>query len=156
MKEPDGITCNCGLIEGGTVPNTVPENCSFVADIRFATAEERERADQIVRRVADHAYIPGSSCEVEQISYRVAMEPNAKNDALFERMNEIFEEVGIPQVIRRHGNGGADAADTTAYGIPSIDCLGTAGGRIHSVEEYGILSSLAESAKRLAAITLKI
>lgn len=156
MKEPDGITCNCGLIEGGTVPNTVPENCSFVADIRFATAEERERADQIVRRVADHAYIPGSSCEVEQISYRVAMEPNARNDALFERMNEIFEEAGLPLLERRHSNGGADSADTTSFGIPSIDCLGTVGGRIHSVEEYGILSSLAESAKRLAALALKL
>ena len=156
LKEPHGITCNCGLIEGGTVPNTVPESCSFVADIRFATAEERERAERIVREVAERSYITGSSCRVEQISYRVAMEPSSKNDALFARMNEIFEEVGLPQLERRHSNGGADSADTTSFGIPSIDCLGTAGGRIHSVEEYGILSSLAESAKRLAAITLKI
>lgn len=156
MKEPDGITCNCGLIEGGTVPNTVPESCSFVADIRFATAEERERAERIVREVAERSYITGSSCRVEQISYRVAMEPSAKNDALFARMNEIFEKVGLPQLERRHSNGGADSADTTSFGIPSIDCLGTAGGRIHSVEEYGILSSLAESAKRLAALVLKL
>ena len=37
MKQIEGgISCNCGMIEGGTTANTVAEQCSFTADIRFA------------------------------------------------------------------------------------------------------------------------
>lgn len=46
--------------------------------------------------------------------------------------------------------GPEDAADVTAAGIPCLDNFGTAGGRLHSPEEYGNLSSLAPAALRLA------
>ena len=37
-------------------------------------------------------------------------------------------------------------------GIPCIDSIGVEGERAHSVEEYGVISSLAQSAKRIASI----
>jgi glutamate carboxypeptidase len=49
-------------------------------------------------------------------------------------------------------NGGSDAAYSTIAGIPSIDSIGIEGERIHSVEEYAIMKSLAESAKRIATV----
>ena len=39
-KEKNGITCNCGTIQGGTVPNVVPERCVFTLDVRFSDAEQ--------------------------------------------------------------------------------------------------------------------
>lgn len=47
---------------------------------------------------------------------------------------------------------GSDAAYITETGIPCIDNLGTEGANIHSVDEYIELKSLAESAKRIAAL----
>ena len=35
FKDNDGLTSNCGLIEGGTKANTVPDRCSFVVEYRF-------------------------------------------------------------------------------------------------------------------------
>ena len=37
MKDDAGLTCNCGVISGGTVKNTVPGKCVFTADVRYAT-----------------------------------------------------------------------------------------------------------------------
>lgn len=156
MKDPDGLTCNCGVIEGGTVANTVPEKCSFVADIRFANTEQMEKATKKVYEVAAHSYLEGSNCEVELVSQRIAMEDCERNRELLKRINEISEETGLPTLEGQSRKGGSDAAYTTAAGIPTVDNLAAVGGRIHSAEEYCSISSLVESTKRLAAIILKL
>ena len=156
MKDANGLTCNCGVISGGTVANTVPENCSFVADIRFANAEQMKEATDKVHAVAAHSYLEGTTCEVELVSHRIAMEAKEENYQLLDRINEISAETGLPVLAPVHRKGGSDAAYTTAAGIPSIDNLAPFGGRGHSVEEYGILSSLTVATKRLAAVILKL
>lgn len=156
LKDRNGITCNCGIIEGGTVANTVPEKCTFVADVRFLTRSDMESADQIIHKVAQYAYIEGSSCDVEQISYRVPMEPCSKNRELLERMNCVLERAGLSALSGRRSNGGSDAADASSHGIPSIDSLGVAGDKIHSCDEFAYIESLAESAKYLAAAVIGV
>ena len=55
LKDADGLTCNCGLIKGGTAENTVPEKCVFTADIRFSNQQEMEEADKFVKEIAGRA-----------------------------------------------------------------------------------------------------
>ena len=52
--------------------------------------------------------------------------------------------------------GGSDAANASASGIPTAAGMGTAGGKIHTLDEYGIVSSLAENAKKIALTALYI
>ena len=156
MKNPAGITCNCGVISGGTVGNTVPEKCTFIADIRFANVAEMQEAIDKVNEVAAHSYIEGTTCEVEIVSQRIAMESKEMNYQLLDRLNEISEEVGVPTLRATHAKGGSDAAYTTDAGIPTLDNLAPIGGRAHSVDEYGILSSLTEATKRITAAVLKL
>ncbi len=155
-KDADGITVNCGLIEGGTTANTVPEACTFVADIRFANDGQMAEVERIVREVADHAYLTGSTCVLEKISYRVAMQPEERNFKLLEKANEAFARAGLPQRSATLSKGGSDAADVSAYGVPTLDSLGVRGGLYHTLGEYGEIASLAETAKRLAAIVMSI
>lgn len=152
MKDPQGLTCNCGVIEGGTVANTVAARCSFLADIRFATKEQYEQAVRTVNEVAETVHIPGCTCEVEQVSYRPAMALRQENVELLEKMNAIYRENGLPELQAKSGSGGSDAAYTTEAGIPTIDSIGVEGDSIHSVKEFARSASLAESAKRLAAV----
>jgi len=156
MKDPDGITCNCGVIEGGTVANTVPEKCTFLVDIRFANTKQMEEATKKVYEVAAHTYLEGSCCEVELVSQRIAMEDCERNRELLKRINAISKDAGLPTLEGQSRKGGSDAAYTTAAGIPTVDNLAAFGGRIHSPEEYCSISSLVESTKRLAAIILKL
>ena len=152
MKDPMGLTCNCGLFSGGTAVNAVPEKCTFTLDIRFRNKEQMEAADELVKKVAETSYIPGSTCEVELLSRRVAMEFTDTNRAVYEKVNAIYAEVGLPVMGTHMNKGGSDAADMTVYGVPTLDSLGTTGEFSHSIRERTELVSLAESARRLAAV----
>lgn len=152
MKDTKALTCNCGLIEGGTADNTVPEACTFRAEVRFNTKEEAAEADRMVHQVAETTYIAGTSCKVRKINSRCAMEKADRNFALLARMNEIYAENGLPTLTARQSLGGSDAAEITEFGIPCVDSIGVAGDYIHTPQEYGVLSSLVAAAKRIAAV----
>lgn len=152
MKDTKGLTCNCGIINGGTAANTVPEHCTFIAEVRYDTNAQKAEVHQKIMQVADTTYIPGTSCAVTEIASRYAMEKCDRNFALLNRMNEIYAENGLPTLIGRQSLGGSDAAEVTVAGIPCVDSIGTAGDFIHTTKEYGRLSSLAEAAKRIAAV----
>lgn len=152
FKDPETITCNCGVIEGGTVPNTVAEVCTFYADFRHRTNEEIKLIENTVREISETVHVEGCTCIAERVSYRVAMTYEERNVKLLERFNQIYAENGLPILTERHALGGSDGADVTAYGIPCIDGLGVQGGGVHSVNEFIYIKSLAESAKRVASV----
>ncbi len=152
MKDRDGLTCNCGVIHGGTAANTVAEECVFSADIRFANDEQLQQAQALVQAVAEQSTVEGCTCTLEQLSLRPAMPLTERNVQLLETMNRIYEANGLPSLELKTAMGGSDAAYATQWGIPCVDSIGVAGGRLHSVEEYARLASLAECAKRLACV----
>ncbi len=152
IKEDGGITFNCGVIKGGSVRNTVPGECEFQLDVRYSKMDEFERAKEIIQRVADTVYVEGCKCEVKMTNARAAMEKCDRNLNLLSIANAAFEENGLSTLEVGKRTGGSDAADVTEFGIPCIDSLGAGGERAHSKEEFGVISSLSESAKRLTAI----
>ena len=156
LKDTDGLTCNCGVISGGSVPNTVPGECEIKANVRFATAAQLEWVKEYMQKVADTVYVQGCVTKVKLTRLRVAMEYCDRNARLVEKINEILKNCGLETITVAKGNGGSDAAEVTQAGIPCIDSFGTKGGLIHSPEEYGLLSSLPETAKRIAAVCAEI
>lgn len=152
LKDPDGLTCNCGVINGGTTPNSVADKCTFSADIRFSTREQMEKGIKLLEKGAATSEIEGCTCALQRISLRPAMPLCDRNIDLLKRMNEIYAECGLPILEGKSTMSGSDAAYVTECGIPCVDSIGTAGGRIHSKEEYIYTKSLAEAAKRIAAV----
>ena len=155
-KDSQGITCNCGVIQGGTVPNSVAEVCEFLADIRFVNQEQYQTAVELCQRIAEESTIPGCTCRLEKVSERPAMPLTETNQALFDKMNAIYESCGLPVLKPRHCLGGSDAAYTTQAGIPTVDSLGVDGGKIHSPQEFAYIESLVDCAKRLVATAIHI
>lgn len=156
VKFLDGITFNCGVISGGTTQNTVPKKCEFKVDVRFNTKEEYEDAVKRIEKIANTEYVEGCSCELIQTNLRNAMELNHKNLSLFNKANELFKQNGLSTLEIGKRNGGSDAADVSAYGIPCLDSIGVGGEHAHSTLEYGKISTLSESAKRIASIIVGI
>jgi len=152
FKEPQGLTCNCGMISGGTTPNTVPGECTFVADFRYSTDEERETALKAVEKVCAREYVAGCTATWEQMSYRVAMPLVDRNLELLEKVNGILAEAGLQPLEWTSQQGGSDANDATAAGIPAIDNMGIWGGNVHTNAEYAKLDSLTPCAKRVVTI----
>lgn len=155
-KDPQGITCNCGVISGGTVANTVAEECYFFADIRFVTNEQLEEIKKAVKVIADTTFVEGCTCTLCEVSFRPSMPQTESNLKLLDRMNEIFAENNLPVLTPRKCLSGSDAAYITQCNIPCIDNLGIEGSNIHSIHEYAVMSSLKESAKRIAAVICEI
>lgn len=156
FKNDSGITCNVGIVKGGTVRNTVPDQCELEVDFRYNRVEELEQIKSAVQRIADETHIAGCSCEVSLINWRVPMELCERNLTLLEKANAAFLKNGLSSLAIGFRNGGSDAADVTSFGIPCIDSIGVGGERAHSSEEYGVISSLADSAKRIAAIITEL
>ena len=154
MKNPDGLTFSCGVVKGGTVANTVAEECSIILDIRFATNEEEKQAREYVKKIADTSYVEGGVCKLSEISFRPAMELTQKNEELLQKMNEIYEQNGLHPRNALFNPGGSDAAYITQAGIPCVDSVGVVGEGGHSVRECASLISLADSAKYQAAVAL--
>ena len=156
LKDDEGLTCNCGVISGGTVSNTVPGYCEFKANIRFANTDQLNWVREHVKSIADTVHVPGCKCSVNNPKGRVAMEYSEKNVALLARMNEIFAENDLPVLEAAKRKGASDAADVTFAGAACIDSLGVRGGKIHSPDEFAYIDSLAEAAKRLVCVAANI
>lgn len=152
MKDNEGLTCNCGLISGGTSANTVPDTCSFTAEIRFKNAAELEKGNKAVKEVAEKSFVEGTTCNVTVIATRPAMEETDRNYELLKKMNEIYERCSLPQITARGSLGGSDAAEFTVAGIPCVDSIGVDGNFIHTPKEYAVVSSLSKAAKRIATV----
>ncbi len=156
LKDDGAVTCSCGVIQGGTVANTVPAECSFISDIRFSDKAQYDKAMDFLKEVAENATIKGCTCDVEEISYRPAMPLTETNLKLLEEINQIYARNGLATLEVKASRSGSDAAYITEIGVPCIDDVGVDGGELHSVKEFAIIASLAESAKKQAAVAFCI
>ncbi|MEM6535315.1 MAG: hydrolase [Pseudomonadota bacterium] len=149
----DGVTVNVGSIDGGAPVNIVPD----VAVIRFGCrAPDAEAANWTASRVQilfEAALArPGISGHLHGGFYRPPKPRNAAQQALFSAVSETGEAMGLSLEFVDTG-GVCEGNNIFAAGVPNVDTLGVLGGRIHSDEEYMIVSSLAERAK-LSALLL--
>lgn len=156
FKDADGITCNCAIVSGGTVVNTIPGKCTFSVNFRYATNEQLAFIEKFVDDLASTQHVPGCTCSYEKISGRPAMEKKEENVRILERVNGIFAQYDIPVLEGRMLRGGSDASYITQYSIPCIDSMGTRGGGSHSIKEFAYKQSLLEAAKRIAVIVCNI
>ena len=154
FKDPKGLTCCCAVINGGTKHNIVPGECKFSANVRFATMAELEAFTARAKELCEDIKIPGCTCEFVLPRVRPAMELCERNVALLDKINAIWKDCGYSELPGIFGAGGTDAAFASQAGIPSIDSVGNFGGKVHTVDEFGILSSLAVQAKRLGLAAL--
>ena len=152
FKDDEGITCNCAIISGGTTVNTVPGQCSFSVNFRYASEKQFGEIEDFVQKLAAREDVPGCTCTVHTLSERPPMEQKEANIEALARVNKIFAENGLQQLEGRMLRGGSDASYITRCGIPCIDSFGTVGGGSHSVGEFAKIDSLIEAAKRIAVV----
>ncbi len=154
LKDHDGLTASCDLIDGGSVINTVAGHCRVGINIRFANQKQLDWVREHLQKITDTVYIEGCKTELIVGQFRPAMEWTQRNVDLLDKMNRCYTACGLPILTTKIGVGGSDAAEVTQSGTPCIDSIGVQGGHLHNVKEYARISSLAECAKRLAAFCI--
>ena len=149
-QDPDGITVSCGIISGGSAENTVPEHCTFTVDTRFADDAQMKEVDALVHKIANTAFVEGTTATATLLSSRISMPRKDTNVALVEALNIYWNEAKLPVCEPVMRFGGSDVAYISAAGIPTADNLGICGGGIHTLGEFAYIESLPIFAARLA------
>ncbi|MBO4392812.1 MAG: M20/M25/M40 family metallo-hydrolase [Spirochaetales bacterium] len=150
-SDPEQITYNCGMIKGGTSPNTVPEFCEFMLYNRYWTAEQRLQIKSHVEGIIGKSYIPDTTSTFEVIGERPPMEWSESNMALFNLYNETSVKYGFGESVPCKVAGGSDATYTAQAGVPSLCSVGISGGNAHQLSEWADISSIKIQAKKIAA-----
>jgi glutamate carboxypeptidase len=149
----DGLTVNPSRIDGGSPTNVVP-------DLAILRVNLRPRTPEIEAAV---------SREIETLIAAVAAERDVKIDLIggfgrppkpltseAEALFNLVKQAGadLDQNIAWQPSGGVcDGNNIAACGVPVVDTMGVRGGKIHSMEEFLIVDSLAERAA-LSALTI--
>ncbi len=148
----DGPTYSCNIINAGTVPNIIPEKCSFTVDIRFKNYAEKNEALEAVKTISETDFIGGTKCNLIKLGERDPFVYTDANMALFSKVKEIGKTYGLEELTPAENGGGSDAAYSGAVGVPTICGIGTTGDFCHTVKEYANIDSLVKRAKMLSGV----
>jgi glutamate carboxypeptidase len=142
-------TLNVGVIQGGTVSNVVPEECSIDVDFRVLQPGEGERIEALMKALKP--VLEGTSVEVTGGLNRGPMPFDERMQATFGKAKTIAAEIGID--LTAGGTGGMSDANLVApLGIPVLDGLGAIGEEYHSDREYIFAGSIPQRVKLISAL----
>jgi glutamate carboxypeptidase len=149
----DGLSVNPSRIEGGSPSNVVPDLTVLRVNLRPRTAEiETEAKRAIEEAVAAVAAKHDVRIELNGGFGRPPKSLTPKAEALFNLVRQAGADLG-QQIAWQPSGGVCDGNNIAACGVPVVDTMGVRGGKIHSMEEFLIVDSLAERAA-LSALTI--
>ncbi|GEP58535.1 M20 family metallopeptidase [Reyranella soli] len=135
-----GITCNVGLIQGGSGVNVVPAECKIEVDLRVPS---QQLAEEMTHWFLNLEPIGQDvTLKVEGEMNRPPYQKDAGISALFEKAQAIYREIGKELLDVPLTGGGSDGNFTAALGIPTLDGLGADGKGAHAAFEQIYYSSL--------------
>ena len=148
-----GLSVNPARIDGGSPNNVVPDLAILRVNLRPATPDdETDAANVIDATVKAIAAEHGVEVQVHGGWGRPPKPMTAEAETLFKLVRQAGADLG--QTIGWQPSGGVcDGNNIAACGVPVVDTMGVRGGKIHSMEEYLIVDSLAERAA-LSALTI--
>ena len=151
-----GITINPGFIQGGGAVNIVPDTCTMRFNIRIERSDQQawceSKIASILATVNAH---DGITMELHGGFSRPPKVLSKANEALCELVQSCGRRLGLSLEFFPTG-GCCDGNNLAAASLPNIDTLGVQGGKIHSPDEYMVLSSLTTRSQLSALILLRL
>lgn len=161
------LTFNPSIVVGGTeatLPegtaaggasgktNVVPAKTVVEGDLRFLTADQRERAKEKMRAiVARHA--PQTGAEIRFLDGMPSMAPTAGSRALLAVLNRASRDLGTGAIVEQDpGERGAGDISFVAHLLPGLDGLGALGDQEHARGESIDLDELPRLVERAALL----
>jgi glutamate carboxypeptidase len=139
--EAKETTVSWTVMQGGERSNVIPDHAHATADVRVKVAEEFDRVERDMRRIAARQLVPQARVSVALKRSFPPMPPSPVTDALARKATAIYGEIGRKLTLESTG-GAADASLVHAAGVPTLDGLGIVGGGIHTADEYAEVDSI--------------
>lgn len=144
-----GVLVNVGTIAGGSARQIIPDRVSMSIDLRAPEADSAVCLVEQVRRIADHADVPGVTTVMTGGITRPAFP--VTGERLLGLAQACGGELGLT-LEGRYSRSGSDGNFTAALGVPTLDGLGPENGAGSGRNENVLLASLPRRAALLAGI----
>lgn len=143
-----GLTCNVGVISGGTRANVVPDEAHAAIDMRVPNPAVAESA--IAKMLSLKPYDPGCTLEISGGLNRPGYEKGPEISALFEVARGIAAKIGFE--LKDIATGGGSDGNFTAALAPTLDGLGVDGKGGHTHYEQIHVSSIVPRARLMLGL----
>jgi glutamate carboxypeptidase len=134
-------TVNFTVLKTGEAKNVIPDAATGYGDVRVAVPEEFDRVERDMAKISATKLIPDTQVTTSLVRGFPPMPKNAKSDALAEKAQAIYGELGRKLTLEGSG-GAADASLSAGVGTPTLDGFGIVGGNIHTPDEYAEVESI--------------
>ena len=153
----NGLTINCGRIEGGTAVNVVPDLAIGRFNVRVNTPDQMDRMQREIESAANEiAQRDGISMQIHGGFGSPPKVVDERSQRLIDLVRTCAREVRLGDLAVRSSGGASDGNKLAGAGLAVIDTLGPVGGEIHSDREYVKLSTIAQRAKVTAVLLMQL
>lgn len=149
--EGKGTSVTVGVIQGGTVCNTVPETCTIKIDTRCWRDEDGREINEGIEALAKQNWGDGITVEATLVSSSPAMPYTDEVKGLVALVNRAAKLEGYEATWVDAG-GGSDANRIAETGTPVVDGVAPAGAGFHSEREYLRLDTIESRVRTLSRV----
>lgn len=150
-----GVTCNVGVLRGGTRPNVVAARARLQVDLRATTTAAFDEAMAAAEAIASSSSVPGTAATLRVLHQHPPMERTPAVTTLVLQAQAVARELGF-EVGHTATGGAGDANTTAAAGVPTIDGLAPVGGDAHGPAEWLDLASVVPRTALLAGLLARL
>jgi len=150
-----GVSCNVGVLRGGTRPNVVPEEAVLEVDLRSPDRATLEVAERAIEEICRRHTVSDIRVDVRHDVWHLPMEKTGASQRLVDLAVEVAAELGF-EVEDTATGGASDGNTTSAAGCPTLDGLGPIGGGAHASDEWLDLASVVPRVAMLAGIIARL
>ena len=150
-----GVTCNVGVLRGGSRVNVVADRALLQVELRAATQAGFAAAEAEVARIVAAPAVPGALVAVRPLHRHRPMERTEAVAALAAAAKAVAAGLGF-EVGEAATGGAGDANTTAAVGLPTLDGLAPIGGEAHGPAEWLDLASVVPRTALLAALLARL
>lgn len=124
-------TVNVGKIEGGIGANTISPHAKLTFELRYTSAEERDRVLNEINHIVMESTVTGTTATLSGGIQRDVMQPSPEQQDFIDRINTLCNV----QLVTEKRGGVSDANIISSEGIITLDGWGPFGDGDHTVRE---------------------
>jgi glutamate carboxypeptidase len=149
------VTCNVGVLRGGSRTNVVADRAVMQVEVRAATTAAFDQAMDEVERIVAATTVQGATAALLPSHRHPPMERTEAVAALVGEAQAVARDLGF-EVGEAATGGAGDANTTAAAGLPTIDGLAPVGGEAHGPTEWLDLDSVVPRTALLAGLLARL
>jgi glutamate carboxypeptidase len=150
-----GVTCNVGVLRGGSRTNVVADRATMQVEVRAATAAAFDQAMAEVERIVATGAVEGAEARMLPAHRHPPMERTQAVASLVAEAQAVARDLGF-EVGEAATGGAGDANTTAATGLATIDGLAPVGGEAHGPDEWLELETVVPRTALLAGLLARL